>query len=152
MLTGDFSGISTMIYDPATGNANGTGRTQFLNNTIPASRISYAAQQMIKLMTNDGPNVAAAGLSNNFFGAADGEYTRDNIDTRVDFNLNSKSTIFGRYGIQKTNLFDPQALGAAGGNTFDGGQPGNAPSIVQSVGIGGTYTFRPNLLLDANIG
>jgi hypothetical protein len=31
-------------------------------------------------------------------------------------------------------------------------QPGNAPSIVQSVGIGGTYAFRPNLLLDANIG
>jgi hypothetical protein len=152
MLTGNFNGISTVIYDPATGNANGTGRTPFPNNTIPAGRISYAAQQMVKLMTADAPNVAGAGLNNNFFGAADSEYTRDNIDTRVDFNLSSKSTLFGRYGIQKTNLFDPQTLGAAGGTTFDGGQPGNAPSIIQSVGIGGTYVFRSNLLLDANVG
>ena len=152
MLTGNFTGISTVIYDPATGNANGTGRTPFPNNTIPASRISYAAQQMIKLMTADAPNVTGAGLSNNFFGAADGEYTRDNVDTRVDFNLNSKSTIFGRYGFQRANLFDPQTLGAAGGTTFDGGQPGNAPSLVQSIGIGGTYAFRSNLLLDANVG
>ena len=152
MLTGNFNGISTVIYDPSTGNANGTGRTPFMNNTIPASRISYAAQQMIKLLTSAAPNVPGAGLNNNFFGAADGEYTRDNVDTRVDFNLSSKSTLFGRYGIQKTNLFDPQTLGAAGGTTFDGGQPGNAPSIIQSVGIGTTYIFRPNLLLDANIG
>jgi hypothetical protein len=84
MLTGNFAGVSTVIYDPATGNANGTGRTPFANNTIPANRISYAAQQMIKLMTADAPNVTGAGLSNNFFGAADGEYTRDNVDTRID--------------------------------------------------------------------
>ncbi|RSL19151.1 carboxypeptidase family protein [Edaphobacter aggregans] len=152
MLTGNFTGISTVIYDPATGNANGTGRTPFPNNVIPASRISYAAQQMIKLMTADTPNVTGAGLSNNFFGAADGEYTRDNVDTRIDYTPSNKSTVFGRYGFQKANLFDPQTLGTAGGTTFDGGQPGNAPSLVQSIGIGGTYAFRSNLLLDANVG
>ena len=43
-------------------------------------------------------------------------------------------------------------MGAAGGNPLDGGQPGNAPSIIQSVGIGGTYTFQSNLLMDANVG
>lgn len=152
MLTGNFQGISTVIYDPATGNPDGTGRTPFLNNIIPANRISYAASQMVKLMGSDGPNVAGAGLSNNFFGATDGQYTRDNVDSRVDFNLTSNSTLFGRYGVQKTNLFDPQTLGAAGGTTFDGGQPGNAPSIIQSIGLGGTYAFRTNLLLDANFG
>jgi hypothetical protein len=157
MLTGDFSALNTKIFDPTTGNPDGTGRTQFsyggVPNVIPPTRISYAAQQMVKLMTKDGPNVGNATSDlNNFFGSASAEYTRDNIDTRVDYNPNTKSTIFGRYGIQKSILFDPQEFGAAGGNTFDGGQPGNAPSIVQSVGIGGTYTFRPNLLLDANIG
>jgi hypothetical protein len=156
MLSGIFSDVSTVIYDPSTGNADGTGRTPFTNNVIPSSRISYAASQMVKLLTAnnnaDAPNVSGAGLSNNFFGAADAEYTRDNIDSRVDFNLSSKSTIFGRYGFQKSHLFDPQTLGAAGGTTFDGGQPGTAPSIVQSIGIGGTYTFRSNLLLDANVG
>jgi len=153
MLGGIFTGVSSIIYDPTTGNADGTGRQPFLNNVIPPNRISYAAQQMIKLMTNDAPNVpGATTLTNNFFCAADAEYTRDNVDTRIDFNTSSKSTLFGRYGFQKTNLFDPQTLGAAGGTTFDGGQPGNAPSLIQSIGIGGTYTFRPNLLLDANVG
>ncbi|GGA58228.1 hypothetical protein GCM10011507_07000 [Edaphobacter acidisoli] len=153
MINGDFSGVSTAIYDPSTGNqTTGAGRTQFSNNMIPSGEISYAAQQMAKLMTADAPNVAGAGLSNNFFAAADAEYTRDNIDSRVDYTPNSSSTIFGRYGIQKTSLFDPQALGKAGGATLDGGQPGNAPSIIQSVGMGGTYTFRPNLVADANFG
>jgi hypothetical protein len=164
MLAGNFTGVTTngttpvVIYDPATGNADGTGRTPFLNNVIPQGRFSYAANQMIKLMTADGPNVASAnllsasGINNDFFGGADGEYTRDNVDTRIDYHPSSPSTIFGRYGFQRTNLFDPQTLGPAGGTTFDGGQPGNAPSLIQSIGIGGTYTFRPNLLLDANVG
>jgi hypothetical protein len=176
MLAGIFTGVTTngtnagsvpvVIYDPATGNADGTGRTQISCNGVPnvicPGRISYAASQMIKLLqannNADAPNVSSAnllsanGINNDFFGAADGEYTRDNVDTRIDYNLSSKSTLFGRYGFQKTLLFDPQTLGQAGGTTFDGGQPGNAPSFIQSIGIGGTYTFSSNLLLDANVG
>jgi hypothetical protein len=154
MLTGDFSGVSTTIYDPSTGDpATGAGRTPFLNNKVPTGEISYAAQQMIKLLTvADTPNVNTAALSNNYFAVADGEYTRDNIDTRVDYTVSHVSTIFGRYGIQKTILFEPQALGKAGGNAINGGQPGTAPSIIQSIGLGGTYAFRSNLLLDANTG
>ncbi len=40
MRSGDFSATGTTIYDPLTGNADGTGRTPFLNNTIPANRIA----------------------------------------------------------------------------------------------------------------
>ncbi|MGH9604798.1 MAG: TonB-dependent receptor domain-containing protein [Terracidiphilus sp.] len=176
MLAGNFVGVTTngttpvVIYDPATGNPDGTGRTQIeyngTPNVIPPGEISYAASQEIKLLeansNADLPNIptanllSASGIGNDFYGSADSEYTRNNIDTRVDFNLTSKSTLFGRYGVQKTNIFAPQTLGAAGGSTFavngSNPQPGNAPSIVQSVGIGGTYTFRSNLLLDANVG
>jgi len=168
MLAGIFTGVTDSkgnaiaIYDPATCNASGTSCTAFSNNVIPSGRFSYAATQMIKLLqansNADLPNqnltqlTSTAGIANDFYGSADGQYTRDNIDSRVDFNLSSKSTLFARYGIQKTNLFDPQELGQAGGTTWDGGQPGNAPSIIQSIGVGGTYTFRSNLLLDANVG
>jgi hypothetical protein len=150
-----FLNTGTTIYDPATGDpTTGKGRTPFQNNTIPAGRVSYAAQQMIALMKASGiaPNVTSPGLSNNYFVAADAQYTRDNVDARVDYNLNTNNTVFGRYGIQKTNIFDPQALAKAGGNTLDGGQPGTSPSIVQSIGAGMTHTFTPNLLLDANFG
>jgi hypothetical protein len=169
MLTGDFSAGDRNIYDPATGNPDGTGRTQFSYNgtlnVIPPSRLvntpgtpTYAGLQMAKLLTTQyAANAPLAipsskSLTNDYFATADGEYTRDNIDSRVDYTVNSSNTIFGRYGIQKTNLFDPQAFGPAGGNTLDGGQPGNANSIIQSIGIGGTHTFRTNVLLDANVG
>ena len=65
MLRGDFSGSDSPIYDPLTGNADGTGRTQFqvfpgdpnyaLCNTatnpqclniIPAARMDPIAQQI----------------------------------------------------------------------------------------------------------
>ena len=48
--TGDFSAASTKIYDPMTGNPDGTGRLAFPNNNInqiydPASTSgSFAAQ------------------------------------------------------------------------------------------------------------
>ena len=60
--------------------------------------------------------------------------------------------MFGRYSVSPTYIFDPQSLGAAGGNPFDGGQPGTAPGLTQSAAIGGTYSFTPHLLLDANVG
>ncbi|MCP5113312.1 MAG: carboxypeptidase regulatory-like domain-containing protein, partial [bacterium] len=37
---GDFSGESNTVYDPATGNLDGSGRTPFPNNMIPQNRIS----------------------------------------------------------------------------------------------------------------
>jgi hypothetical protein len=154
MLLGDFSGTGTTIYDP-TSNVNPALRTAFSGDTIPAADISYAAGQMITLLQSYSNAIPAANLSklsNNYFAAAGGEYTRDNIDSRVDFNLSSKSTLFGRYGIQRTTLFDPEPLGEAGGGAIDGGQPGTAPSMIQAVGIGGTYAFTPTLLLDANFG
>ena len=38
--SGDLSASPTAIYDPATGNADGTGRTQFVNNQISPARFS----------------------------------------------------------------------------------------------------------------
>ncbi len=50
--TGDFSSVAATnpIYDPATGNPDGTGRTQFPNNIIPADRISPAAINLLALL------------------------------------------------------------------------------------------------------
>ena len=56
VLGGDFSQYTTTangsvvpIYDPATGNSNGTGRTQFPGNVIPASRIDPTSLKFIQL-------------------------------------------------------------------------------------------------------
>jgi len=146
---GNFAGTGSTIYNPFTGNPDGTGRTPFANGQIPASMLSSAALKMAALIP--APN-QGTGIANNYFGSASLQYTRDNVDIKINYNPNEKSTLFGRYSLMPANIFDPQALGPAGGNTFDGGQPGTAPSLTQVGALGGTYIITPQLLLDANIG
>lgn len=149
---GNFSATGTNIYDPNTGAANGTGRTAFPNNTIPAARFASASQKMIALMPE--PNQASAGATptNDYFGSADYASTHHNIDSKVNWNPNESNTVFVRYGISPSRIFDPPGLGPAEGNTLDGGQPGTATGRVQSTGVGATHTFAPTLVADGSIG
>ena len=107
---------------------------------------------MIALMPE--PNQASASLTptNDYFGSGDYSSTHHKIDSKINYNPNDKSSIFGRYSISPSHIFDPPGLGAAEGNTLDGGQPGTATGRVQSVGLGGNYSVTPTLLLDGNIG
>ncbi len=50
MRTGDFSGTGVVIYDPLTGNADGTGRTPFAGNIVPANRIAPQATTLTALL------------------------------------------------------------------------------------------------------
>src|SRR5579859_2889277 len=50
LIGGNFQGTTTVIYDPQTGNPDGTGRTPFPNNIIPASRIAFASKQLASLL------------------------------------------------------------------------------------------------------
>src|SRR5438876_7782248 len=47
---GDLSASTTTIYDPATGNADGTGRAPFSDKQIPLSRISPIAQKILAFL------------------------------------------------------------------------------------------------------
>ncbi len=148
MRTGDFSATGATIYDPATGNANGTGRVPFPNNFIPANRVDPASAYMQNLIP--APNQPV--FPNNYL--AVGRYTadRDNVDFKVNYNPNEKLQLFTRYSFSPTEFFDPPSLGEAGGDATGGGQPGLAPGLIQTAGIGGTYAFSPSTLLDANVG
>jgi len=57
---GDFSAAPTKIYDPATGNSDGSGRVQFANNQIPADRISPIARALISNIPM--PNIPGAAV------------------------------------------------------------------------------------------
>jgi hypothetical protein len=149
---GNFAGTSSIIYDPTTGAANGTGRQPFPNNIIPTSRFAFASTKMISLMPEPNQPSASATPVNDYFGSGNYSSTHHNIDTKINYNPNEKSAIFGRYSISPSNIFDPPGLGPAEGNTLDGGQPGTATGRVQVVGVGGTYSITPSLLLDGNAG
>ncbi len=147
---GNFAGTGAQIYDPATGNADGTGRTLFPNSAIPTNRIDPIALKLIALIPD--PNLVTNTPANNYFASGTYEFNRDNYDFKVNYIPTEKSTLFVRYSISPSLIFDPPSLGAAGGDALAGGQPGNAPGRVQSTAIGGTYTLSSTLLLDGNIG
>jgi len=147
------------IYDPNTGNANGSGRTAFASNTIPASRIDPAAKQMLSLIDTSG--FIASGLTtpggygqlaNNYYGSHPASFRRNTIDTKINYIPSQKATLFGRYSISEAGIFDTMMLGPAGGDSTGGGQPGEAPSRIQATGLGGTYSLSPNTLIDVNAG
>jgi len=150
LISGDFSGTGTTIYDPNTGNANGTGRTPFSGNMIPASKIAFASSTYLALLP--APNLAVSGISNDYFGAADYSLTRDNADGKLSYAPDDKTQLFGRYSISKTAIADPFQFGKADGGTWDGGQPGVAATTVQIAAFGGSRTISPTMLIDGNVG
>jgi len=128
LRAGNFNGTGTTVYDPATGNPDGTGRTAFPNNTIPTNRIDPAAAYMANLIPQPNQSV----FPNNYLAVGGYSFTRDNVDTKITFVPVSQLQIFGRYSISPTLVFDPPSLGAAGGDATNGGQPGRAPDTLRS--------------------
>ena len=96
------------------------------------------------------PNVAA--FPNNYFATGTYEFDRDNLDFKVNYNPGAQASVFARYSISPSDLFDPPSLEAAGGDALAGGQPGRAPGLIQSAAVGGTYTISEHVLVDANFG
>ena len=163
MASGDFRGIVDQngnpvnIYDPMSGDVNGANKQIIscngVQNVICPNLIDPAAAAMVKLLQ---PKISqefpAQFATNNWQGSGTAFFNRNNADFKIDFVPSQRSTVFGRYSFSKTYVFDPPLLGAAIGNATNGGQLGNAPGLIQSVGLGTTYTFSPNLLLDWNFG
>jgi hypothetical protein len=148
MRQGDFSFTSTRIYDPLTGTSTGLGRTQFAGNKIPASRLSSAALMMSALI----PEANLAGTSSNYFSIGDYYANKNNFDTKINYNPNEKTTLFVRYSFLPYDVFDPTALGPAGGPGLTSVQPGHASGTVRNSSFGGTYVFTPAILFDGVIG
>lgn len=159
MMKGDFRNLpgNPIIYDPATGDQHGANKQQVscngALNVICPNRIDPAAQTMLQLLQ---PLIAqefpTSNDTNNWTGSGTALFNRDDADFKVTYVPNQNSTIFGRYSFSKTLAYDPPLLGAAVGDATNGGQLGNAPGLVQSVGLGATHAFTSDLLLDWNFG
>jgi hypothetical protein len=144
---------ASCIYDPKTGNPDGSGRTAFPGNMIPANRIDFAASTLAALIPKLNVGADTPGnVSANYRTSGAPVYNLTRIDTKFNFVPNQKSMVFARYSIAPTFIFDPPALGDAGGDATGGGQNGNAFSRTQSFGLGGSYQLTPSLLWDVNAG
>src|SRR5439155_2511595 len=152
---GGTGAVNQCIYDPLTGNADGTGRKPFPNNVIPSSRFASASTTLTGVLPpvsrptlNGNPNY----LSNtDVYGGT--YFHRNNWDFKVNYNPTSKVMVWGRYSLLPMDIYAPLQLGPiAGGDAFNGGNPGHAGGRVQSSGIGFTYAISATMFLDGNIG
>jgi hypothetical protein len=145
--------VAGCIFDPNTGNANGTGRLAFPGNIIPSNRIDSASRLMLSRINPAGfINSQGVTATNNYVSAGSASLDRTTFDLKINYVHSDKMTIFGRYSRSKSLIFDPPTFGLAMGGSTGGGQVGQAPSTIQNAGLGGTYTFSPSVVLDANFG
>jgi len=144
---GNFATTGTTIYDPATGNVDGTNRTPFAGNLIPANRISAAALKIQSYY----PDPNASGSLNNWLGSEVPLFNRDYNDVKMNYAENEKQNWFMHYGIMKALSGGHGLWGDAVGPSGNS-DPGLGDTRVMNMSLGQNHTFSPTLLLDGVIG
>jgi hypothetical protein len=144
---GIFTASPTLIYDPATGNPDGTGRTAFAGNIVPTNRISPIAQKVQGFFPL--PNLP--GAANNFAASGGPILDRYYFDTKENWNRNEKHSIWFKYDRMWATAGGKGIFDVAGGPA-PGGDPGLGDTTVQVFSLGHTYLLGPTLILDGNVG
>lgn len=137
---GDFSGVPDLrIYDPGTGNPDGTGRQQFANNQIPANRFNPIATRL--LSSFPAPNVPGT-LLNNYIANIPFRYDGKSWDGRVDHNFGQNTRGFAKFNFADYEVVQEGVLGSTiGDGTI------STPYTVTAI-LSLTHTFSPTLLAE----
>lgn len=152
---GDFSALpaGTLIYDP--GDLNNpvapTARTPFLNNRIPANRISPVALNILKFLPL--PNLP--GLNNNYLPPAiPFQLDTHSFDVRVDHQFSDQMNFFAKYNYFQSLMSDPGLFGDAAGPTATGDSNSLASGRGrnQVITLNLTRAFSSTLTTEARFG
>lgn len=158
--TGDFRGLKDAqgrtinIYDPTTGNANGTGRQIIscngVQNVICPDRISPISKKILGLL----PLPNRPGELDNYFVSGNQIFHRHTLDTKVNWNINPKVNMFGRFSVLDFNANTPTVFGPEleGPVIAGGSNAGTAYGNTYVFAAGGTYTLTPSFIIDGNFG
>ncbi len=145
---GNFSTYGTTIYNPLTGNADGTGRQPFAGNMVPSNLITPQALALQNYFP--APNVAGA-TANNYLTTGGPILNRYYTDAKGNWNRNEKHTIWFKYGRMDATAGGQGIFGVAGGPS-PGSDPGQGDTHSLFATIGHTYVLAPNLILDGSLG
>ncbi|HKX28605.1 MAG TPA: TonB-dependent receptor [Blastocatellia bacterium] len=141
-----------MIFDPFTGNADGTERAVFSSggrlNVIPALRLNPALMRLLALV----PHANQAGDLNNYFNLGTQRLNRNNVDAKVNWNRNEKNQVWFKYSVMTALVNGEFGLGEAGGECLCDGGVGAGHTLVQLATIGQTYTLSPTFVIDGTLG
>ncbi len=142
-----------MVFDPYSGNLDGTGRKVFSSggkiNVIPSARFNAPMMKLLALV----PAQTLTGDTNNYYNSGNQALNRNNIDAKVNWNRNEKQQIWVKYSIMRALVTCQFSLGEAGGpGLCSGGGLGEGQTQVQVATIGQTYTISPTFLIDGTFG
>ena len=142
------------IYDPATGNPDGSGRTPFVNNQIPISRVDPVALALLKLLRPPNTNTATSTTSpsNNYSVTLPFQKTTTRYDIKIDYQVTPKDHLSGRYNRQNIETFQAPAFGPAGGGAAQGAFAGTGKQGTYSTGLNYDRAFSGTLLTEGRIG
>ena len=148
---GDLSASPSIIYNPSTGNPDGTGRTPFPGNQIDPKLINPIAARLLAFL----PPPTSSALTNNFQEDTVQSKTMDQFDTKIDYVLGANDRLSVRYSFQRANVFDPGMYGPNGGiygGPHNSGFQGFGPSRNQSPGLNYTHILSPTLVTEFRFG
>ncbi len=154
LRAGDFSGaVNTngsiqTIFNPFTGNPDGTGRTAFAGNQIPGSLIDPIALRVLGLFPL--PNTAgigAGGLTNNYQRQENRTVDRENYDTKFNWNRTSAHQIWAKFSHMNAVVSDLTNYLGVPDDPSSGGK-----TKVYQLTAGQTWTLSPSLLMDSTFG
>ena len=162
-LSAALTGGGGQIYDPATGDGNGTGpghqRTPFPNNQIPFSRVNPVSLAILKgvnaaAKTNGilNPNAPLSSPSNNYTTNLPFTKGTNSFDIKIDWGINERNHLSGRYSYQKVNTFQAPAFGSFYGGPAGGGFEANGDQTAYSTGVNYDHIFSPSFFTEARVG
>jgi hypothetical protein len=142
-FTGDFTSVPGLaLYDPNTGNPNGTGRQPFPNNIIAQNRINPIAQQLLKYF----PQANVGGILNNYVLNVPFSYNGNSYDARVDHYFSEQTKIFAKMNTSHYQVVQGAVLGPVAGD----GTTANDYTITGALNV--THGFDPTLLTELRFG
>src|SRR5437773_3591754 len=174
--SGDLSASTTTIYNPFSGNSDGTLRQQIVAssspgptvpgpsgpvdaynpactnpagcpNIIPSAMIDPISAKLMALLP--APNLP--GTSNNYFALLPFHKDTDFVDAKVDANLTEKDRLSGRFSYQRPSIFQAPIFGLAGGPA-QGNFEGSGLQNTYSTGLNYNRFFSNTLVAEFRVG
>jgi hypothetical protein len=175
--SGDLSSSTTAIYNPFSGNANGTGRQQFMAtsapgqamvpgpngmvdaynpacakaagclNVIPSALIDPISSKLMAFL----PPPTTTGNANNYSALLAFHKDTDFVDAKVDANLTDKDRLSGRFSFQRPQILQAPIFGIAGGPA-QGNFEGSGYQNTYSTGLNYNRFFSNTLVAEFRVG
>ena len=98
------------------------------------------------------PNRWTESDANNYFASGGPILSRNYFDAKVNYTVNDKQPIWGKYGRMWATSGGQAVFGIAGGPGLGGSDPGLGDTLIQVATIGHTHTLSHTLILDGVFG